>query len=96
MCNEDAQSIEAPPSILPTRTAELKEVPCPLRFALSAAQTLPDSLFSRVRAVSHDKSLAGFTTLPRRSVSPRLPVPSRSAVAARPGFPEPLYRPPRL
>lgn len=95
MCNELAQSIEAPPTIWPHRGGSIRATPsCPLsKFRQVDASS---DRAERVPPIVHREApvgtLAGYSLMPPRV---RLTIPRATRLVLRPAYVAGVYRPPR-
>lgn len=96
MCGWDAQSIEAPFPIMPTRSGELKEVSCHAEFLDIVQGPWNERRPSQqVEPQKPEKVLAYLDLCLFAAVSPRLSTGTLEGEPSLPGFSSSIYRPPR-
>ena len=96
MCDEQAQSIAAPPPIFPTRHAELTaHNPCARQMLEALSDVSKDSSLGVHNVDGVERAAPVVVPWPAAPVARRLPPPSRAIAPDRPGFQSPVYRPPR-
>jgi hypothetical protein len=96
MCNELAQSIEAPPTIWPHRGGSIRALPsCPLS-KFSQADMRSDRIERVPPSVLREAPVAVPLNYSIKPASVRLQVPSAPRLVLHPGHVSDVYRPPRV
>jgi len=95
MCDEHAQSIEAPPTIWPFRGGTIDRAPnCPETKA-SEAPGHPDHAAATPALWPREAPLSIYSSVSKRPPDQRLPIVQAAWVGQRPGYTPSVYRPPR-